>query len=78
MREWTRESRIVPLIDFLYRIFARLSELGWDDVDYELLRDHPLVKKPQLLTDRIWNNIKVRVISNTNEDELNRVFSRTG
>jgi hypothetical protein len=52
-------------------ILTKLREMGWgnelDDKDnqYALLplRMHTLVRKPQELTDRIWNNIKQPLIS---------------
>ncbi|KIM79642.1 hypothetical protein PILCRDRAFT_823182 [Piloderma croceum F 1598] len=61
-------------------IFTKLREMGWgDEIDKNSacslvpLTAHALVKKPQELTDRIWNNIKqplVEILEELKEKRL--------
>jgi hypothetical protein len=66
----------------IFSIFAKLRELGWGDEiektdSYTLrpLTTHPLVKKPQELTDRIWNNIKQPLIEILQEFKEKRLMA---
>ncbi|KAI0723949.1 hypothetical protein C8T65DRAFT_599659 [Cerioporus squamosus] len=51
------------------QIIERLRQCGFDDLEYMTpdvctrFMDHPLVKQPKELTDRIWNNIKGRMLA---------------
>ncbi|KAF8061649.1 hypothetical protein FPV67DRAFT_1673269 [Lyophyllum atratum] len=64
-------------------IKEKLSHLGWgeeitkleeaDDIEYDLLSDHKLVKQPRELTDRIWGNIEAPLIDFMEKTKVQRL-----
>ncbi|KAI0333537.1 hypothetical protein GY45DRAFT_1432269 [Cubamyces sp. BRFM 1775] len=79
------QQRTMDLIDLRCRrrkqIIDRLCELGYgEDLKWmtfervEQFLEHPLVKQPKELTDRIWNNIKDAMVAFAQESRVERLM----
>lgn len=64
---------------FLCRIIDRLTDLGWGEEIKKIprhddLANHRLVKRPHLLTDRIWKNISKPMVEYMEKMKANRLL----
>ncbi|KAI0664676.1 hypothetical protein C8Q70DRAFT_938855 [Cubamyces menziesii] len=88
MMDWQArqaQQRTMDLIDLRCRrrkqIIDRLCDLGYgEDLKWmtfervEQFLEHPLVKQPKELTDRIWNNIKDAMVAFAEESRVERLM----